>query len=196
MAVNCAAVEAAGAVEDLDDVALQEVFAVNTLGPVRVARALMPTMRSRGGGAIVSVSSLAARFAPPLYGAYSASKAALDVMSSTLRYELQPAGVRVTTVVLGDVDHDMSDVHGAPASAHYTDLVAQHRARLRRHQDQARPRLSDIARQLVELVDRAKYPERVVLGGRGTRLAARMPQPLRHQLARSGPDWTSDRRDG
>jgi NAD(P)-dependent dehydrogenase (short-subunit alcohol dehydrogenase family) len=63
--------------------------------------AVLPAMRARRSGAIVNISSIGARICPPGSGYYSATKAALEGMSGSLRRELQPLGITVTAVEPG-----------------------------------------------------------------------------------------------
>lgn len=84
---------------------LEQVLQVNVIGPFRLTRALAGSMALRGSGVIVHVSSDAAVEAYPGWGAYGASKAALDYMSRTWAAELD--GVRVISVDPGEMDTRM-----------------------------------------------------------------------------------------
>lgn len=101
--VNNAGYAQIGAVEDLTDDELRLEFEVNVFGPVRMAREILPSMRARGSGRIVNVSSLAGRISVPLMGAYCASKFALEALSDSMRVEARPFGVRVAIVEPGPV---------------------------------------------------------------------------------------------
>jgi len=92
----------AGAVEELTDAQWLAVLSTNLLGRIRCARAAIPSMRERGAGAIVNVSSVAGRmYGMPITGAYSASKRAVCSLSDTLRSELLDVGVRVACIEPG-----------------------------------------------------------------------------------------------
>ena len=94
-----------GPLEELDLGAFERVIDVNTLGAVRsVARAvgLIPP-----GGSIVVTSSPAGTVTAPGMAAYSASKAALDMLVKTWALELGPRGVRVNAVLPGIVESEM-----------------------------------------------------------------------------------------
>ena len=84
---------------------------INYLSAVRVTNALLPTLREAGpGGVIVNISSVAA-LAPPLPLAhYGAAKAALNAYGKALASELAPAGIRVTTIMPGNVLTPGADV--------------------------------------------------------------------------------------
>jgi enoyl-[acyl-carrier protein] reductase III len=68
------------------------------------ARHAVPLMCARGGGQIVSVSSLGSSRVVPQYGAIGASKAALEALTRYLAVELAPAGIRVNAVSGGPID--------------------------------------------------------------------------------------------
>lgn len=85
----------------------RSVIESNLFGPLRLMQAFLPGMRKRGRGTIVNVSSRGVRSAPPLQGAYSASKAALELLSETLRRELEPFGVRVFVISAGGIRTEM-----------------------------------------------------------------------------------------
>ena len=92
---------------DTDPDALLETFRVNTVGPLRVTQAVLPGMIEQGGGLVINVTSDAARGAYPEWGAYGASKAALELIGLTWAAELEGTGVRVVNVDPGDLQTDM-----------------------------------------------------------------------------------------
>lgn len=81
---------------------LERVLAVNTVVPLALTQAALPLLASRRG-LVVNLSSDAAQGAYPGWGAYGASKAALELISRTLAAELAPANVGVVTVDPGDM---------------------------------------------------------------------------------------------
>jgi NAD(P)-dependent dehydrogenase (short-subunit alcohol dehydrogenase family) len=99
--VNNAGYAFRAAVEEIDDDELLQQFDTNVFGIVRLVRAIAPAMRAHGCGVIVNVSSIVASAALPFAGAYSASKAAVSLLSEALHYELAPFGVRVAVVEPG-----------------------------------------------------------------------------------------------
>jgi NAD(P)-dependent dehydrogenase (short-subunit alcohol dehydrogenase family) len=68
-------------------------FQTNVIGLFRVTRAVLPMMRRQQSGLLVHISSIVGRVSPPFFGAYSASKWAVDALGESLRYELAPLGV-------------------------------------------------------------------------------------------------------
>lgn len=99
--VNNAADVRHGAVEDTSVESLRAVLDVNVLGPHRLVRAALPSMRERGAGVIVQMSSINGFSSAPLFGAYAASKHALEAYSEALSYEVGRFGVRVVIVEPG-----------------------------------------------------------------------------------------------
>jgi NAD(P)-dependent dehydrogenase (short-subunit alcohol dehydrogenase family) len=78
----------------------------NLLSVVRMDRVLVPHMVAQGRGAVVHVSSNAARYPQPNGAPYAAAKAALNVYSKSLAQACGPHGVRVTTVMPGVIETD------------------------------------------------------------------------------------------
>jgi short-subunit dehydrogenase len=79
----------------------EEVMAINYFSPVRLTLALLPRMIERGRGDIVNVSSMGVHLVAFGVGAYSASKAALELFTEALYVELPGTGVRAHLVVPG-----------------------------------------------------------------------------------------------
>ncbi len=86
---------------------LERVLAVNLVGPMRLTKAFVGPMALRGRGLVVHVSSDAAVAAYPRWGAYGASKAALDHLMRIWAAELDGTGVRFLGVDPGEMDTRM-----------------------------------------------------------------------------------------
>jgi NAD(P)-dependent dehydrogenase (short-subunit alcohol dehydrogenase family) len=100
--VNNAGIVHLGSVELLPDALMRDTFETNVFGPLRVLRAVLPTMRAQGSGTVVNVSSCAGRVAGlPIHGSYMASKHALSVLSDSLAIEVKPLGIRVVCIEPG-----------------------------------------------------------------------------------------------
>ena len=106
--VNNAGYGYRAAVEEGDPADVQRLFATNFFGPVALIRAALPGMRARRSGAIVNISSIGALRCPPGSGYYSASKAALEAMTGSLRKEAEPLGIKVIAVEPGAFRTDFS----------------------------------------------------------------------------------------
>jgi NAD(P)-dependent dehydrogenase (short-subunit alcohol dehydrogenase family) len=81
---------------------LERVYRVNVIAPVALVQSLLPAL-TRRHGLIVNISSDAAVGGYPGWGAYGASKAALDLVSVTLSHELEGVGVAAVSVDPGDM---------------------------------------------------------------------------------------------
>jgi NAD(P)-dependent dehydrogenase (short-subunit alcohol dehydrogenase family) len=99
--INNAGMGMGGAIEDITDDDAHAIMELNTHGPIRLARLVLPVMRRQRAGRIVNVSSLAGRVSMPLMGWYCASKQALEAASDALRMEAARFGVRVILVEPG-----------------------------------------------------------------------------------------------
>lgn len=92
---------------DTDCEALETALEVNVVGPLRLTKLLAGPMVLRKRGLVVHVSSDAAVAAYAGWGAYGASKAALDHMARILATELEGTGVRILSVDPGEMDTQM-----------------------------------------------------------------------------------------
>src|SRR5260370_4767987 len=82
--VNNAGYVLTGGAEETSIAEAKEQFETDFFGPVRMAKAVLPTMRKQGVGWVVNISSLAAVLRFPLDGYYAAAKAALLAWSEAL----------------------------------------------------------------------------------------------------------------
>jgi short-subunit dehydrogenase len=92
-----------GAFDAVDPASLERVIGVNILGPVRLARSLLPFLTARGRGGVVLMSSLAGNQGTARLAAYAASKAFNRVLAEALWIELAPRGVDVLACCAGAV---------------------------------------------------------------------------------------------
>ena len=86
---------------------VQALIEVNVLAAMATVDAVLPSLRAKGAGQIVLMSSLAAYFGLPVTPSYSASKAALKAYGEALRGWLAPEGIRVNVVMPGYVESPM-----------------------------------------------------------------------------------------
>lgn len=102
----------------------REVFEVNFWAAVAFSRAFMPELR-RARGSIVNVSSIAAMRVHPFAGAaYATSKAALTALTREMAYDVGGDGVRVNTIVPGEID--------TPILSPGTQMIVEHQIPMRR----------------------------------------------------------------
>ena len=90
-----------GPILDADAAAFEKIFAVNVQGPLEIARRAHASMKARGNGSVVNVSSVGGVSPEPGLGLYSMSKAALVSMTKVLAQEWGADGIRANVVCPG-----------------------------------------------------------------------------------------------
>ncbi len=123
--VNNAGLPGSGPLETYPLDSFRRVLEVNTVGPLRMAQAVLPRWRERGSGVLINVSSVQGKVGTPLEGPYSASKHALEALSESLYFELGHFGIRVVIIEPGYIAPGMKHGDEHPGPAVYTDLHAQ-----------------------------------------------------------------------
>jgi NAD(P)-dependent dehydrogenase (short-subunit alcohol dehydrogenase family) len=93
----------AGAIEDLSRDMIRAQFETNVFGPMELIRLVLPIMRKQGHGRIIQNSSILGVITLPYYGAYNASKYALEGFSATLRQECRGTGIFVSIINPGPI---------------------------------------------------------------------------------------------
>src|SRR5215217_8226727 len=97
-----------------DLAAARQEMEVNYFGLLRMSRAFAPILAANGGGTLINLLSILSRMASPVFGGYSASKAAALSLTQAVRAELQAQGTRVIGVLPGYVDTAMAEGVSAP----------------------------------------------------------------------------------
>lgn len=107
--VNNAGYSLLGSIEELSGDAIRRNFDVNVMGVLAVQRAVLPVMRRQGSGHIINLASISASVTGPATGIYSATKAAVLMISEALAAEAAEFGIRVTAACPGGVRTDFLD---------------------------------------------------------------------------------------
>lgn len=107
--VNNAGLFSLAPVHETDADVFAETVDVNLVAPFRLVRAFLAAWRTRGGGHIVTIGSVADRHPFPDNGAYAASKFGARALHEVVRAETQGTGVRCTLVSPGPVDTPLWD---------------------------------------------------------------------------------------
>ncbi len=94
--INNAGVIEGGAIDKLDDDAINRTFLTNVIAPIALTRDLMPLLMAARPSRVVNIGSIFGDIAYPQFSGYSASKFALRGFSSALRREWKQAGIGVT----------------------------------------------------------------------------------------------------
>jgi NAD(P)-dependent dehydrogenase (short-subunit alcohol dehydrogenase family) len=99
--VNNAGYALAGAVEDLAIEEIKAQYETNLFGLIRTSQVVLPIMRKQKSGTIVNISSGAGRFGFPGFSAYVSTKFAVEGLSESMAYELEPFGIKVILIEPG-----------------------------------------------------------------------------------------------
>jgi 2-dehydro-3-deoxy-D-gluconate 5-dehydrogenase len=111
--VNNAGLALTAPLLDVDAETWDRTMAVNLRAALLMAQAVAPGMLHRQAGKIINVSALGAYLATPHFGAYAASKAALNALTRTMANEWGPSNVQANavcpTIILTDMGHQVWD---------------------------------------------------------------------------------------
>ncbi|MGH9977740.1 MAG: SDR family oxidoreductase, partial [Nitrososphaeraceae archaeon] len=99
--VNNAGYPLGGALEDLAMEEIKSQYETNLFGLIRVTQAVLPTMRRQRSGRIINVSSGNGIFGFPGISAYVGTKFAVEGLSESMAYELEPFGIKVILIEPG-----------------------------------------------------------------------------------------------
>jgi NAD(P)-dependent dehydrogenase (short-subunit alcohol dehydrogenase family) len=165
--VNNAGRTQVGAVEETTDAELRDLFDLHFFAPVELTKAVLPQMRAQGGGTIVQMSSVGGQVTAAGFGAYCATKFALEGLTETLQEEVAPFGIRTVIVEPGAFRTGLFRPGAAYESAEmdeYAETVGPTRAYVRgNHLKQpGDPALA--AQAILAAVDAEEPPLRLVLG--------------------------------
>lgn len=173
------------AIEEASESELDELFATNFFGPVALIRAVLPGMRARRHGAIVNVSSMAARHAAPGSGFYSATKCALEGMSDGLRKEVGPLGIKVMVVAPGQFRTNFSGrslMQSASAIADYANTAGRRRKEVETSHGNQPGNPARAAQVVIGMVESEDAPFLLLLGQDAVRVVRATLDELRTDI--------------
>jgi short-subunit dehydrogenase len=101
--VNNAGYDLAGAIEEISMDEIRAQFETNFFGAVKMMKAVIPIMRNQMDGKIVNITSIGGRIAIPCHSIYHGTKFALEVLSESIQYELEPFGIKIILIEPGAV---------------------------------------------------------------------------------------------
>ncbi|HEU0239247.1 MAG TPA: SDR family NAD(P)-dependent oxidoreductase [Mycobacterium sp.] len=163
--VNNAGRTQIGALEETTEEELRYLFDLHFFGPAALTGAVLPHMRRAGGGAIVQMSSTGGQISAAGFGAYSATKHALEGLTEALREEVT-FGVNFLIVEPGSFRTGLFGPESAYVStpiADYNATVGRTRAALRMHGSQAGDP-AKAAQAILTALDAPEPPLRLALG--------------------------------
>jgi NAD(P)-dependent dehydrogenase (short-subunit alcohol dehydrogenase family) len=171
---------------------VREIFDINVFGQLTVTQAFLPLLR-KARGRIVNITSVGAHIAIPFGGLLNASKAAFGLLSDSMRLELRPFGIRVSTIEPGAiktpaVDKTLGDIEAIidalppRGAAQYGDMLRTFTTRgYAREINGSSP---DVVAQAVQHALTASRPRIRYRVGKHARVLATLPKVL--------PDWLLD----
>ncbi|HJT09637.1 MAG TPA: SDR family oxidoreductase [Candidatus Nitrosotalea sp.] len=101
--VNNAGYGLIGALEDLSLSEIKAQYETNVFGLIRVTQAVLPIMREQKSGIIVNVGSIGGKMALPLSSPYIGTKFAVEGLSESIAYDLEPFGIKVVIIEPGAI---------------------------------------------------------------------------------------------
>ena len=107
--VNNAGYVLSGGFEDLAMDEIKTQYETNFFGLIRTTQAVLSIMREQKSGIIVNISSAAGRFGYPGHSAYISTKFAVEGLSESMSYELEPFGIKVVIVEPGVIRTNIVD---------------------------------------------------------------------------------------
>lgn len=166
--VNNAGRTQVGAVEETTDEELRALFELHFFAPAALTRLLLPVMRRQGGGTIVQMSSVGGQVTAPGFGAYCATKFALEGLTETLADEVRAFGIRTVIVEPGAFRTGLFAA-GAPVESapmpEYAETVGATRAYVESGDGTQPGDPRKAAAAIADAVEADDPPLRLVLGG-------------------------------
>lgn len=106
--VNNAGYGTAGTVEAATDDQIRAQMEVNFFGLINVTKAVLPFMRKEKSGTVVNISSIGGRITFPYFSLYHATKFAVEGLTESMQYELNPLGIQLKLVEPGAFKTDFA----------------------------------------------------------------------------------------
>ena len=154
-----------GAAEHLSDAEIENQFRILVFGQLQLMRLAMTTMRARGQGLIINVSSLASRLPVPFMAAYNAAKAAIASYTMSIQLELPDSNVRIVDLQPADISTAFNDAvpKNVESDARYQERVTKTWASVDRNMKNAPPP-DLVAKYALRLIDSPNPPPRITVG--------------------------------
>jgi short-subunit dehydrogenase len=169
--VNNAGISLIGPVENTSTPEAQLVFDTNLFGPLRMIRAVLPSMRAARNGLIINMSSVLGFLPAPFMGIYASSKHALEGLSESLDHEVREYNVRVVLIepTFTNTNLDVNAKHtGSPLGVYASQATAT--TKTVEAQIKSAPSPSVVANQVLAAIN-GPYRMRQPAGGQATLLS-------------------------
>jgi NAD(P)-dependent dehydrogenase (short-subunit alcohol dehydrogenase family) len=184
--VNNAGYFYAGYFEELTPEQIEQQLATGLIGPMNVARAVLPVMRKQRSGHIISISSGAGLMGFEFNSAYCAAKFGLEGWTEALQSEVAPFGINTTIVNPGFFRTELltqeSTTYAEPSIADYAERQT---ARREWYEAQNRQQSGDpakLAQALVMIAGQQSPPRRFIAGADAIAIAEQKVQDLQQQI--------------
>jgi len=168
--VNNAGYGLFGAFEELSLDEIKAQFETNFFGVIRVTQHVLPIMRTpqNGGGVIVNVSSINGLIAFPVISAYVGTKFAIEGLSESIAYELEPFGIKVILIEPGAIGSNFMKGSVLPKRAldpqsPYSELVQKFSVKTSSQHDNA-TQPEEVAKTIFQAISIEKPEFRYVVG--------------------------------
>jgi NAD(P)-dependent dehydrogenase (short-subunit alcohol dehydrogenase family) len=158
-----------GAAEELGEQELEEMLEANFIGPIQLARAVLPHLRLQGGGRFLQLSSMGGQVTAPGLSSYAAAKWGIEGFMQALKAEVKEFGIEITLIEPGNVPTSFvaNQRFATPMSEYESGPVG----RLRRYVQTpgavnaaARSDLRKVASAIVNVAAQTPAPTRLALG--------------------------------
>lgn len=173
--INNAGYGVFGAVEEVGEKAIKDVFEANVFGTLWVTQAALPIFRAQGSGHVIQLSSVLGIWSLPTLGIYNATKFAVEGFSEALATEVKPFGINVTMIEPNGYTTDFggsSAVHGDAIPAYNALKSTLGEAEGLLPEDYGKPEATVPA--ILKLIDSENPPLRLFLGKVGLRKTERV----------------------
>jgi len=155
------------AATDFDMSEVRAHFEVNLFAVMTMVQEFVPLLIASGDGRILQIGSISGIMPVPFSGAYNASKAALHAYGNTIRVELAPFNIKVTTIVTGSVKSNIAKPRTLPEDSLYRPMEDLYQSRRLNTSQQNAMDTAEYAKQVVAEA-LAKSPRAWVWGGTKT----------------------------
>src|SRR5437763_2268449 len=184
--VNNAASFYAGYFEELTPEQMDRQLAASLIGPMNVARAVLPVMRKQRSGQIISISSSAGLSGFEFGTAYAASKFGLEGFMDSLHAEVAPFGIATTIVNPGffrtELLTEQSTNYAEPSIRDYDERRAQQMEFWKSANGQQSGDPAKLAQALITISSLEKPPRRFIAGADAIETAEQVVATLQHQI--------------
>src|SRR6267378_4121346 len=154
-----------GPAEHLSSAEIEKQFQVLVFGQLQLVRLALATMRPRGQGLIINVTSLASRLPVPFMAAYNAAKAAMAAFTMSIQLELPDSNIRIVDLQPADICTNFNDAvpRASRYDASYEPRVARTWDAVERNLKNA-PKPELVAARVCQLIAGDAPPPRLTVG--------------------------------